>query len=80
MNRKRRRALVAREAERVLTEKGELSLTDLTFHVSKRTRYELNTQQVAMFLNTHPRISKRRKRGEGSTYFIGNLDLRPTGG
>ncbi len=80
MNRKRRRALVALEAERVLTEKGEMCISDLTFHVSKRTRYELNTQQVAMFLNTHPRIRKRHMRGERSSYYIGNVDVRPTGG
>ena len=79
MNRKRRRAMVALEAERVLREKGEMSVHDLPFHVSKRTRYELNTQQVAMFLASHPRIRKRQLRSRRAAYYLGNVDITPPG-
>tara|TARA_R100001086_G_C11841241_1_gene259149 strand:+ start:1347 stop:1565 length:219 start_codon:yes stop_codon:yes gene_type:complete len=71
--------LVALEAERVLREKGELCISDLTYHVSKRTRYDLNAQQVAMFLSGHPRIRKRAMRAERSAYYLGNLDIHPPG-
>ena len=77
MNRKRRRALVSLEAERILREKGELCISDLTWLVSKKTRYQLNSNQLAAMLVNHPRISKRHIGVNRMAYFLGNFHIPP---
>tara|TARA_R100001129_G_scaffold132816_1_gene94299 strand:- start:1237 stop:1458 length:222 start_codon:yes stop_codon:yes gene_type:complete len=56
VDRGKRRARVRLEAERILSEMGETSLSTLTYKISDNVRYDVNRQQVALFIRNHPRI------------------------
>ena len=58
VDRGKRRARVRLEAERILMESGETSLATLTFKICQQVRYDVNRQQVALFIRNHPRICR----------------------
>jgi len=66
VDRWRRRALVRLEAERVLSLHGDLCISALTLLVCERVPYQLNSQQVALFVRGHPRIRRKGARGNRS--------------
>ena len=69
MNRLRRRAEVRLNAERILSEKGELGAAELCYKIDKQTGYWLNPQIVGNILRGHPRIIKI-KTGSIASYRI----------
>ncbi|MCP4613715.1 MAG: hypothetical protein GY845_33925 [Planctomycetes bacterium] len=71
-NRKRRRAIVKLTAERILTDKGEMAISDLTRNIRNLTEYDINTRQVAIILKSHPRIIRHTMNRNRSSYSIGN--------
>ena len=86
MNPKRRRAKVKLEAERILIDKGELAVKDLTSLIMDRVTYHLLPVQVGAILRNHSRITRRYSRGELASYLItpeserqGNLEGSPDG-
>ena len=72
MNRQRRRAIVKLTAERILTEKGEMAISDLARNIRNLTEYDVNTRQVAIILKSHPRIIRHSMNRSRSSYSIGN--------
>jgi len=58
VDRGKRRARVRLEAERILRQMGEASLATLTYEISHSVRYDVNRQQVALFIRNHPRIMR----------------------
>ncbi len=71
-NRKRRRAIVKLTAERILTDKGEMAISDLTRNIRNLTEYDINTRQVAIILKSHPRIIRHTMNRNRSSYSVGN--------
>ena len=66
---KERRKRTADKAEEILEEYDELALSNLTYLISKQVRFQLNTQQVALFIRNHPRIKQVGKRNQ-SVYSV----------
>jgi hypothetical protein len=58
VHRAKRRARVRLEAERILSELGETSIRTLTYRICDCLPYDVNVQQVSLFIRDHPRITK----------------------
>ena len=72
INRKKRRATIVLAVERILFEKGELAITDLTINIRERTDYDVNAHQVASLLKGHPRVFRHQNKSNRSSYSLGN--------
>ena len=69
VHRAKRRARVRLEAERILSEMGETSIRTLTWKICDCLPYDVNAQQVSLFIRDHPRIVKSGNRSN-RTYVL----------
>ena len=74
VKRKARREITIRETEEILKDFDELALCSLTYLLNKKVRFQLNSQQVALFIRNHPTIKRVGKRSK-SVYTLVDSDL-----